>query len=306
MGTPEFSVPILEMLIKNYDVVAVVTQPDKEVGRKRILTPSPIKEIALKNGIPVLAPIKIREEYESVLKFNPDIVVTCAYGQIVPSEILNYPEFGCINVHASLLPKYRGGAPIQRCIINGECKTGITIMYMNEGLDTGDMIEKKEILIDNSDNYTTLNDKLSKLGTSLLQAVLQKILNKKIERTKQNDNEASYAPIIKREDEKLDFNKTSFEIYNHIRGLADVPGAYALLEGKNVKIYSSRISEHVHMDAKNGEIVKVYDDGIGISTADTEIVITSIKMEGKNRVTVREYLNGKDKNSLLGKIFNEV
>ena len=306
MGTPEFSVPILEMLINNYDVVAVVTQPDKEVGRKRILTPSPIKEVALKNGIPVLTPRRIREEFEDVLNFNPDIVVTCAYGQIVPSAILNYPKFGCINVHASLLPKYRGGAPIQRCIMNGEEKTGITIMYMNEGLDTGDMIEKEELLIKKEDNYTTLNDKLSNLGTSLLKKVLPKILDNKIERTKQDDSDASYAPIIKREDEKIDFNKKSFEIHNHIRGLSDVPGAYALLDGKVVKIYSSRISDHVHADSKNGEIVKVYDDGIGISTADTEIVITSIKMEGKNRVSVREYLNGKDKNSLLGKVFNEV
>lgn len=306
MGTPEFSVSILEMLINNYDVVAVVTQPDKEVGRKRILTPSPVKELALKNSIPVLTPRKIREEFEEVLRFNPDIIVTCAYGQIVPSEILNYPEYGCINVHASLLPKYRGGAPIQRAIMNGECKTGITIMYMNEGLDTGDMIEKKEILIDINDNYTTLHDKLSSVGTSLLGEVLPKILDKKIQREKQDDKDASYAPIIKREDEKIDFNKKSFEIYNHIRGLSDIPGAYALLDGKIFKIYSSRISEHVHMDAKNGEIVKIYDDGIGISTSDTEIIITSIKPEGKNKISVRDYLNGKDKNSLLGKIFNEV
>ena len=175
MGTPEFSVPILEMLIKNYDVVAVVTQPDKEVGRKRILTQSPVKELALKNSIPVLTPRRIREEFDDVLRFNPDIIVTCAYGQIVPSVILNYPEYGCINVHASLLPKYRGGAPIQRVIMNGECKTGVTIMYMNQGLDTGDMIEKKEILIDINDNYTTLHDKLSSVGTTLLEEVLPNI-----------------------------------------------------------------------------------------------------------------------------------
>lgn len=306
MGTPEFSVPILEMLIKKYDVVAVVTQPDKEVGRKKILTPSPIKELALKNNIPVLTPRKIKEEIKDVLLFNPDIIVTCAYGQIVPSEILNYPTYGCINVHASLLPKYRGGAPIQRVIMNGECKTGITIMYMNEGLDTGDMIEKKEVLIDINDNYTVLHDKLSLAGTTLLDEVLPQILNGEIEREKQDDNDASYAPIIKREDEKIDFSKKSIEVYNHIRGLSDVPGAYALLDGKILKIYSSSISDNVYERAKNGEIVKIYDDGIGISTCDKEIIITSIKPEGKNRISVRDYLNGKDKNSLLGKVFNEV
>lgn len=304
MGTPNFSVPILEMLIENYNVVGVVTQPDKEVGRKRVLTPSPIKQVALKNNIPVLTPRKVRVEYQEILNLKPDIIITCAYGQIIPKEILNFPKHGCINVHASLLPEYRGGAPIQRCIMNGEVKTGITIMYMNEGMDTGDIIDKSELIIENNDNYKSLSEKLSYLGTDLLKKVLPNILSNNITRIKQNEEEATYAHIIKREDEKLDFNKKSLEIYNHIRGLSDEPGAYAILDGKVVKIYSSRLSDHVHIGSKNGEIVKIYDDGIGISTADTEIVITSIKMEGKTRVSVKDYLNGKDKNSLVGKIFN--
>lgn len=304
MGTPNFSVPILEMLIENYNVVGVVTQPDKEVGRKRVLTPSPIKQVALKNNIPVLTPRKVRVEYQEILNLKPDIIITCAYGQIIPKEILNFPKHGCINVHASLLPEYRGGAPIQRCIMNGEVKTGITIMYMNEGMDTGDIIDKSELIIENNDNYKSLSEKLSSLGTDLLKKVLPNILSNNITRIKQNEEEATYAHIIKREDEKLDFNKKSLEIYNHIRGLSDEPGAYAILDGKVVKIYSSRLSDHVHIGSKNGEIVKIYDDGIGISTADTEIVITSIKMEGKTRVSVKDYLNGKDKNRLLGKIFN--
>ena len=304
MGTPNFSVPILEMLIENYNVVGVVTQPDKEVGRKRVLTPSPIKQVALKNNIPVLTPRKVRVEYQEILNLKPDIIITCAYGQIIPKEILNFPKHGCINVHASLLPEYRGGAPIQRCIMNGEVKTGITIMYMNEGMDTGDIIDKSELIIENNDNYKSLSEKLSSLGTNLLKKVLPNILSNNITRIKQNEEEATYAHIIKREDEKLDFNKKSLEIYNHIRGLSDEPGAYAILDGKVVKIYSSRLSDHVHIGSKNGEIVKIYDDGIGISTADTEIVITSIKMEGKTRVSVKDYLNGKDKNKLLGKIFN--
>lgn len=303
MGTPEFSVPILKMLIKNYNVVGVVTQPDREVGRKKVLTPSPIKQTAMEFNIPVITPEKLRIEYEKVLAFKPDIIVTCAYGQILPNEILNYPKYGCINVHASLLPKYRGGAPIQRAIMNGEVKTGITIMYMNEGMDTGDMIEKKELIIENDDNYDEVSKKLSVIGTDLLEDVLPKVIKGKIKRTIQDNEDATYAPIIKREDEKLDFNKTTFEIYNHIRALSTTPGAYAILDKKVVKIYSSRMSDHIHPNKKNGEIVKIYDDGIGISTSDSEIVITDIKIEGKNKMSVKQYLNGKNADELLGKIF---
>lgn len=303
MGTPEFSVPILKMLIKNYNVVGVVTQPDREVGRKKVLTPSPIKQTAMEFNIPVITPEKLRIEYEKVLAFKPDIIVTCAYGQILPNEILNYPKYGCINVHASLLPKYRGGAPIQRAIMNGEVKTGITIMYMNEGMDTGDMIEKKELIIENHNNYDEVSKKLSVIGTDLLEDVLPKVIKGKIKRTIQDNEDATYAPIIKREDEKLDFNKTTFEIYNHIRALSTTPGAYAILDNKVVKIYSSRMSDHIHPNKKNGEIVKIYDDGIGISTSDSEIVITDIKIEGKNKMSVKQYLNGKNADELLGKIF---
>ena len=303
MGTPEFSVPILKMLIKNYNVVGVVTQPDREVGRKKVLTPSPIKQTAMEFNIPIITPEKLRIEYEKVLAFKPDIIVTCAYGQILPNEILNYPKYGCINVHASLLPKYRGGAPIQRAIMNGEVKTGITIMYMNEGMDTGDMIEKKELIIENHDNYDEVSKKLSVIGTDLLEDVLPKVIKGKIKRTIQDNEDATYAPIIKREDEKLDFNKTTFEIYNHIRALSTTPGAYAILDNKVVKIYSSRMSDHIHPNKKNGEIVKIYDDGIGISTSDSEIVITDIKIEGKNKMSVKQYLNGKNADELLGKIF---
>jgi len=305
MGTPEFSVPLLNMLIENYDVVGVVTQPDKEIGRKKVVTPSPVKVLALDNNIEVITPFKIKFEYNEVIKFAPDIIVTCAYGQILPNEILNYPKYGCINVHASLLPKYRGGAPIQRCIMNGEVKTGITIMYMNEGMDTGDIIEKRELIIDPNDNYDSLSKKLSKLGTELLKDVLPTIINKNNKRIIQNNEEATYASIIKREDEIIDFNKTSFEINNKIRGLSSNPGAYALLDGKIVKIYSAVISDHIHPEKENGEIVKIYKDGIGISTLDSEIIITDVKFEGKKRMLVKDLLNGNIKDQLLGKVFNE-
>lgn len=303
MGTPEFSVPILDMLIKNYNVVGVVTQPDKEIGRKRILIPSPIKVLALENNIEVVTPKRLKDEVDSVLAFQPDIIITCAYGQIVPVDILNYPKYGCINVHASLLPKYRGGAPIQRAIMNGEVKTGVTIMYMNAGLDTGDMIAKKELIIGNNDNYDVVSDNLRIVGRDLLEEVLPNILKGNIKRVVQNNDEATYASIITRDDEKIDFNKTTFEIYNHIRGLSTTPSAYAILDGKVVKIYSSRMSDHIHLNKKCGEIVKIYKDGIGISTKDSEIVITDIKMEGKKRVSVKEFLNGKKEEDLLGKVF---
>ena len=303
MGTPEFSVPVLEMLINNYNVVGVVTQPDRLVGRKRILTPSPIKQLALQHDIPVATLEKVRLQYQEVLDFNPDIIVTCAYGQIIPNEILNYPKFGCINVHASLLPEYRGGAPIQRAIMNGEVKTGITIMYMNEGMDTGDIIDKEELIIGNDDNFDKVSENLSNIGASLLKDVLPNIIKGKVKRIIQDNSEATYAPIIKREDEKLDFNKTSFELHNQIRALSTVPGAYAVLDGKVVKIYSSRISSHIHPEKANGEIVKIYDDGIGISTEDSELIITDIKVEGKNRVSVKQFLNGKKEEDLLGQVF---
>ena len=305
MGTPEFSVPVLEMLIKNYNVVGVVTQPDKPVGRKKVLTPSPIKKVALENNITVLTPNKLRLEYETVLDLKPDIIVTCAFGQLVPKEILEYPKYGCINVHGSLLPKYRGGAPIQRSIMNGECKTGITIMYMNEGLDTGDMISKREVLIDKEDNYETLSDKLMIVGRDLLEETLPDIISGNIDREEQDSKESTYAKVIKREDELIDFNKTSLEIYNHIRGLSPIPGAYAMLDGKVVKIYNSRMSDHFHPEKKNGEIVAIYKDGIGISTKDSEIIITDIKLEGKKRMLVKDYFNGVDGEKLLGGVFNE-
>jgi len=305
MGTPEFSVPVLEGLIDNYQVIGVVTQPDKEVGRNHEVKFSPVKEVALKHNILVLQPEKIRTDYEGIVDLNPDMIVTCAYGQIIPKVLLDLPKYGCINVHASLLPKYRGGAPLHRVIINGEVKTGITIMHMDEGMDTGDIISTREILIDNSDTVGTIHDKLSVLGKELLLDTIPSIVDGTSKRLKQNNLEATFAPVIKREDELLDFNKKTLEIYNKIRGLNPYPVSYATLDGKIFKIYSSRIGTGVYTTKKNGEIVRIYDDGIGISTSDSEIILTEIKPEGKRKMTVREYLNGINKDSLIGKVFNE-
>lgn len=305
MGTPEFSVPILEGLIENYEVIGVVTQPDKEVGRKKEVKYSPIKEKALKYNISVFQPTNIKKQYQEILDLKPDIIITCAYGQIVPKEILDYPKYGCINVHASLLPKLRGGAPIHRAIIEGHSKTGITIMYMDEHMDTGDILSKQELLIEHDFNVGILHDKLSILGKELLLKTLPDLINDKIKPIKQNHDEATYAFNIKREDELIDFNKKALEIYNHIRGLNPFPGAYAVLDNKIIKIYNSRIKDHLYTEKENGQIVNVYDDGIGISTKDYEIIITDIKIEGKKRMLVKDYLNGIDKETLLGKVFNK-
>lgn len=303
MGTPEFSVNVLQGLIDNYDVIGVVTQPDKEVGRKHEIKFSPIKELALKNDIRVFQPVKLKEEYQELVKLNPDMIVTCAYGQMVPSILLKLPKYGCINVHASLLPKLRGGAPIHKAIINNYPRTGVTIMYMVEKMDAGDIISQVETIIKNDDTVGTLHDRLSLMGTKLLLETIPNIVSGNINPIKQDEKEVTYAYNITREEEKLDFSKNTIDIYNQIRGLNPWPGAYALLDDKIVKIYSSHISSSFFTTRKDGEIGIVYDDGIGVSTKDGEIIITELQFAGKKKMTVKEYLNGIDKESLIGKIF---
>ena len=283
MGTPEFSVPVLEALIENYQVVGVVTQPDKEVGRHHEIKPTPVKEVALKNNILVLQPQRIKKEYQEILGLNADLIVTCAYGQMIPKEILDAPKYGCINVHASLLPKLRGGAPIHRAIINNETRTAIF----------------KE------DNVGILHDRLSKMGAKLLIETIPDLINGKIKPIPQKEEEVTYAWNIKREEEKIDFNQRTIDIYNQIRGLNPWPGGYALLEGKVVKIYEARISDSFFTTKKNGEIGKIYEDGIGVSTKDGEIIITKLQPSGKRKMLAKEYLNGVYEEDLLGKVFNE-
>lgn len=303
MGTPEFSVNILEGLIENYDVVGVVTQPDKEVGRKHEIKFSPVKELALKNDICVFQPIKIREDYDDLIKLNPDMIVTCAYGQMIPKILLDLPKYGCINVHASLLPKLRGGAPIHKAIINNYPRTGVTIMYMVEKMDAGDIISQAETIIEKNDNVGTLHDRLSIMGTKLLLETIPNIVSGNINPIKQNEEEVTYAKNITREEEKIDFSKSTVDIYNQIRGLNPWPGAYAILDGNIVKIYKAYISDSFFTTRKDGEIGKIYDDGIGVSTHNGEIVITELQLAGKRRMSVKEYLNGVKPETLIGKVF---
>lgn len=304
MGTPDFSVPVLEKLIENCNVIGVVTQPDKEVGRKKEVKPSPIKVTALNNNIKVFQPEKIRNDYKEILDMNPDMIVTCAYGQIIPSEILDYPKYGCINVHASLLPKYRGGAPIHHSIINGDEVTGVTIMYMAPGMDDGDIITSESIKIDTLDNVGTLHDKLSELGANLLIKTIPDIISGNVTRKFQNPNDVTFAYTIKKEDELIDFNDTTKNIYNKIRGLYPFPTGYSILDGKVIKLCESKIG-----NSKNtipGEIINIYSDGIGVSTIDGEIILIKIKPEGKREMLVSDYLNGISKTSLIGKKFGDI
>lgn len=304
MGTPEFSVDILKMLILNTDVIGVVTQPDKQVGRKKELVFSPVKKLALENNIKVFQPVKIKDEYEDILSMKPDIIITTAYGQIIPKIILDYPRYGCINVHASLLPKLRGGAPIQHAIIDGYKKTGITIMYMDVGMDSGDIISEEEIEILETDTYKSLHDKLKVLGSSLLLKTLPSIIMGTNSRIKQNSDEITFGYNIKREEELLNFNNTKEELYNKIRGLNEEPGSYLLLDKKIIKVYTSeKIDDLSYANRENGEIVLVDKKSFSIKTKNGLLRILEIKPEGKNKMMVVNFLNG-NKN-LLGKIVNE-
>ena len=303
MGTPDFAVPVLQGLIDNYNVKAVVTQPDKPVGRHGEISMPPIKKLALDNTILVLQPKNLKEEWQDVMSLHPDMIVTCAYGQIVPRELLVYPKYGCINVHASLLPKLRGGAPIHRAIIEGYRETGVTIMHMNAGLDTGDIITQRPILIDDSDTAETLHDKLSILGRDLLLDTMPSIIDGTAPSIPQDDSISTYASNIKPEDEKIDFSKTKRQIYNQVRGLNSWPGAYFNLMGKRIKVYECIMSDNNLSNLIDGQISGLYPEGIGIKVSNGEIILTKIKPEGKGIMKASDYINGiQDKNSLIGKI----
>ncbi len=302
MGTPDFAVNVLQGLIDNYDVVGVVSQPDKRIGRHQVLTNTPVKELALKYDIPVFQPVKIRENYEDILNLNPDLIVTCAYGQIIPKAILDYPRLGCINVHASLLPKLRGGAPIHKSIIDDYGTTGVTIMYMDVKMDSGDIISQREVKILDSDNLESLHDKLSEVGTSLLLDTLPSIIDGSNSRTKQNEDEVTYAYNIKREEEHIDFSKTSREVFNLIRGLCPVPSSNAILDEKEMKIYKSTISSK-NYNGEYGEIVDITKEGIVVKTGDAAIILTEVKPFGKKKMDANSYVNGIGKNNLIGKVF---
>ncbi len=295
MGTPDFSVPVLTRIIEEgYEVIAVVTQPDRPVGRKKILTPTPVKVEAEKHGIPVYQPEKIRDEVElaKILALQPDLVVTAAFGQILPNELLEAPKLGCINVHASLLPELRGGAPIHYAILQGKKKTGITIMYMAEKLDAGDILAQAEVTIEEEDNVGTLFDKLSQIGADLLADTLPKLINGELTPIKQDEAKATFASNIKRSDEKIDWTKTGEEIYNHVRALNPWPVSYTLLEGKVMKIWQTK-KVTGFKKAESGTIIDVQKEGFVVATGnETSILIKELQPSGKKKMPAKDYLSG--------------
>lgn len=301
MGTPDFAVPVLQSLIDATNVVMVVCQPDKLVGRKQELEVGPIKRLALEHNIKVFQPNKIREDYEEIMNMQPDIIITCAYGQIIPTEILNLPRLGCINVHASLLPKWRGGAPIHHALINGDRDTGVTIMYMDEKMDTGNIISQVTYQIKDTDNVGTLHDELSKLGSKLLIDTLPSIINGTNDSIKQDDSLATYAKIIKREDEHLDFNNNAVDIYNKVRGLYPFPKANAIINNEEVKILECFIGNE-DSNFSSGTISVVDKDKIGICTKDKIIYVTKVKPFGKKEMAALDYINGQKRENLLNTI----
>lgn len=293
MGTPDFSVPILHNLVKSeYEVVLAVTQPDRPKGRKRAITPPPVKVEAEKHGIPVYQPEKLRDSYEEILAYQPDLIVTAAYGQLLPNALLEGPEFGCINVHASLLPELRGGAPIHYAIMQGKKETGITIMYMVEKLDAGDILTQQSVPIDDKDHVGTLHDKLSEVGTTLLMDTLPRLFNGDINPVKQDNAKATFAGNIKREQEKIDWHKNSLEIYNHIRGLNPWPVAFTTYQGSNMKVWWGEIQDEQY-DGSPGEIVEKTEDGFLVVCGDEKAIkITDMQPAGKKRMSVKDYLQG--------------
>lgn len=303
MGTPNFAANVLRgLLSNNYNIVGVVTQVDKKVGRKQILTPSPVKEVALKHNLRVFTPICIKDDYQNIIDLDPELIITCAYGQFIPNELIEYPKYKSINTHGSLLPKYRGGAPIQRSIINGDKKTGISIIYMTKKMDAGDILYAKEIDIDINDTNATLFEKLSNVARDSLLEFLPSFFKGEFSRIPQNELEATFAYNLTKQDEYINFNDDVLKAYNHIRGLLDNPGAYSIMNDKKYKFmkvgfdYSDNTSpctfkglenDYLRIDCQNG-FIKVFE----------------IRPEGKNTMDGKSFYNGSGK-ALVGEKFKE-
>lgn len=306
MGTPDFAVPCLEELIKSgHKVTGVFTQPDKPKNRGQKMQFSPVKECAVAHDIPVFQPLSLRkgEDAEKSLEIlkehNPDCIVVAAYGQILPKAVLDLPKYGCINVHASLLPRYRGAAPIQHCIIDGEEKTGITIMYMAEGLDTGDMIIKDEVIIDERMTASILHDKLTEISGPLLLKALTQLENGTAQRTPQTDENTCYASMISKEMCRIDFTKPMAEVYNFIRGMSASPCAFTIMGGKRLKVYFAEKTD-IKTDLPSGTTV---DDGFAVACGDGYAIrLSDIQLEGSKRMNVNDFLRGRrvEKGTILG------
>ncbi len=297
MGTPDFAVPSLRALVSNgYQVVGVVTQPDRPKGRKKVLTPPPVKEVAVELGIPVEQPEKIKNSAETLARLKewaPDLIVTAAFGQLLPKEVLELPRMRCINVHASLLPKYRGGAPIHQSIIDGCSETGVTIMYMEEALDAGDMLSQVKVAIEETDDVASLFHKLSLAGAKLLIETLPPLIKGTVQPIPQDITQVSYATNIKREDEEIVWTKDGNAIYNHIRGLRPFPGSFTKIKGENCKVWEAQKTTDRNLSGEPGTIYLLNQHGIGVITGDQSgIVLTQIQPAGKKRMLASDFIRG--------------
>ena len=306
MGTPDFAVPILEQLMEEkYEVVLAVTQPDRPKGRKKVLTPPPVKEAAVKHDIPVFQPEKIKDEYEEVLKYNPDLIVTAAFGQILPEALLQEPPFGCINIHASLLPELRGGAPIHYALLQGKEETGVTIMYMVKKLDAGDMLARTVVPITDEDHVGSLHNKLSAAGAELLSHTLPQLLSGKAKGEKQDESKVSFASNIKREQELIDWNRDQQVIYNHVRGLHPWPVAFTYWRGKPLKVWWAEKAEGTFHKTP-GTIVSIEEDGFLVQTGEGKAVkIVELQPSGKKRMNGQSFINGAGQSLELGERLGE-
>lgn len=306
MGTPAFSVPILRMLSEEgYNILAVVTQPDRPVGRKKVLTPTPVKEEALRLGLRVIQPEKLKgsKELEEIIALKADIIVTAAFGQLLPVELLEAPLHGCLNVHASLLPAYRGGAPIHQAVIDGQSETGVTIMYMAQKLDAGDIITQKSIPIEHDDTTGILFDKLSIVGRDLLKESLPSILKNEHQRIVQDESQVTFARNISREQERIDWSKSASDIYNQVRGLHPWPVAYTTLDDQTVKIWWGQ-KGHATSAQRVGSVVAVKTDRIVVQTGfDETFEIIELQPSGKKKMTAEEFLRGTGSKLQIGDQF---
>ena len=304
MGTPDFAVSSLRALVEaGHEVALVVTQPDKPKGRGHKMSPPPVKEYALEKGIEVYQPNSVRtqEAYDKLASYGAQVFVVAAYGKILPQTVLDLPTYGCINVHASLLPKYRGAAPIQWSIANGEKVTGVTTMQMDAGLDTGDILLKTEIEILSEDNGETLHDKLAAAGANLLLETLKKLSTGDLSGEKQDDSLSCYAPMLNKETSKIDFTKTAVEVSNLVRAMDPYPAAHTLYQGKRMRVFSARVEEW-ERKGDCGEILEVNSDGILVRCFRGAVRITEIQFDGKKRMPVCEYVKGNriDVGEILG------
>ncbi len=310
MGTPDFAAHILQKMFEAeqdyYEIIAVISQPDKPVGRKRVLTATAVKEVALLHNVPILQPAKISEAYEEIKALAPDLLITAAYGQLVPEKILDLPTYRCINVHGSLLPAYRGGAPIHRSIVNGDTETGITIMYMVKRLDAGDMLASRSIPIELDDTLETMYTKLQEVGATLLLEMLPAFFKGEITPVPQNEKAVTYASNIQRAEEKINWEQTNKQIYDHVRGFSPAPATFSTINGTAIKIFAVTMIAGDVKGVKPGTIVYVDKKTCHLATGDGIIALEDIQVSGKKRQKIQEVMNGIGKTLLVeGDCFEE-